>query len=70
MTSEFPNIKFKESWRNEYLKWICGFDNTQDGVLCICIIKDNGEVYGVPDAQKLMEDIPNKVRELHRVYFP
>lgn len=32
MTSEFPNIEFKESWRNEYLKWICGFANAQGGV--------------------------------------
>ena len=23
--SESQNIEFKESWRDEYLKWICGF---------------------------------------------
>ena len=27
-------------------------------------IKDNGEVCGVQDAKKLMEDIPNKVRDM------
>ena len=25
MTQESQNIEFKESWRDEYLKWICGF---------------------------------------------
>lgn len=23
--SENQNIEYKESWRDEYLKWICGF---------------------------------------------
>ena len=27
-------------------------------------VKDNGEVCGVQDAKKLMEDIPNKVRDM------
>ena len=69
MPTESQNIEFKESWRDEYLKCICGFANAQGGMLYIGI-KDNGEVCGVPDAKKLMEDITNKVRELHRVYFP
>ena len=59
MTSGFPNIEFKESWRDEYLKWICGFANAQGGVLYIGI-KDNGEIYDVQDNKKIMEDIPNK----------
>ena len=25
--SESQNIKYKEFWRDEYLKWICGFAN-------------------------------------------
>ena len=24
---ESQNIEYKESWRDEYLKWICGFAN-------------------------------------------
>jgi len=24
---ETQNIEYKESWRDEYLKWICGFAN-------------------------------------------
>ena len=26
---EQQNIEWKESWRDEYLKWICGFANAQ-----------------------------------------
>lgn len=63
MNTESQNIEFKESWRDDYLKWICGFVNAQGGVLYIGI-KDDGEVCGVHDAKKLMEDIPNKVRDM------
>lgn len=63
MNIESQNIEFKESWRDEYLKWICGFSNAQGGMLYIGI-KDSGEVCGVQDAKKLMEDIPNKVRDM------
>ena len=61
MKAESQNIEFKESWRDEYQKWICGFANAQGGTLYIGL-RDNGEVCGVQDAKKLMEDIPNKVR--------
>jgi hypothetical protein len=27
--SESQNIEYKSSWRDEYLKWICGFANAQ-----------------------------------------
>ena len=63
MTKESQNIEFKESWRDEYIKWICGFANAQGGTLYIGV-SDNGEVCGLQDAKKLMEDIPNKVRDL------
>ena len=62
MIFESQNIEFKESWRDEYLKWICGFANAQGGRLYIGMC-DNGEVCGVEHAKKLMEDIPNKVRD-------
>jgi ATP-dependent DNA helicase RecG len=63
MSTESQNIEFKESWRDEYLKWICGFANAQGGSLLVGI-RDNGDVCGVEDVKKLMEDIPNKVRDL------
>ena len=60
--SESQLIEYKESWRDEYLKWICGFANAQGGVLYIGK-RDGGSVCGVADSKKLMEDIPNKVRD-------
>ena len=27
--SENQNIEYKESWHDEYLKWICAFENAQ-----------------------------------------
>ena len=63
MNTESQNIEFKKSWRDDYLKWICGFANAQGGILYIGI-KDNGDICGVQDAKKLMEDIPNKVRDM------
>ena len=57
---ESQNIEYKESWRDEYLKWICGFANAQGGRIYIGV-NDQKEVIGLPDAKKLMEDIPNKI---------
>lgn len=57
---ESQNIEYKESWRDEYLKWICGFANAQGGKIYIGIA-DNHEVVGVADAKRLMDDIPNKI---------
>ena len=34
MQSESQNVEYKESWRDEYLKWICGFANAHGGRLC------------------------------------
>lgn len=61
--SESQLIEYKESWRDEYLKQICGFANAQGGVLYIGK-RDDGSVCGVADSKKLMEDIPNKVRDV------
>lgn len=58
---ETQNIEYKESWRDEYLKWICGFANAQGGTIYIGK-NDAGEVCGVENSKKLMEDIPNKIR--------
>ncbi len=61
--SENQNIEWKESWRDEYLKWICGFANAQGGKIYIGM-DDNGVVIGVSDSKRLLEDIPNKVRDI------
>ena len=57
---EKQDIEFKQSWRDEYLKWICAFSNTNGGTLYIGV-QDDGEVCGIEDAHKLSEDIPNKI---------
>ena len=59
--SENQNIEYKESWRDEYLKWICGFANAQGGVIYIGK-NDRGKVVGVEDSKKLLTDIPNKIQ--------
>lgn len=59
---ENQNIEYKSSWRDEYLKWICGFANAQGGKLYIGV-SDDGQVCGVLNAKRLMENIPNKIRE-------
>ncbi|MCF0187047.1 MAG: putative DNA binding domain-containing protein, partial [Bacteroidaceae bacterium] len=59
--AESQNIEYKESWRDEYLKWVCGFANAQGGIIYIGI-DDVGNVVGVKNIKKLMEDIPNKIQ--------
>jgi ATP-dependent DNA helicase RecG len=61
--SETQNIEWKKIWRDEYLKWICGFANANGGMLEIGK-DDKGNVVGLSDAQKLMEDLPNKIRDV------
>ena len=58
---ENQNIEWKESWRDEYLKWICGFANAKGGKIIIGK-NDNGEIVGLAKAKRLMEDIPNKIQ--------
>jgi ATP-dependent DNA helicase RecG len=60
---ESQNIEYKESWRDEYLKWICGFANAKGGTIYIGK-DDNGNIVGIANAKKLMEDIPNKTKDV------
>ncbi|MDR3181064.1 MAG: putative DNA binding domain-containing protein [Prevotellaceae bacterium] len=60
---EQQNIEYKSSWHDDYLKWICGFANAQGGQ--IYIGKDDaGTVVGVEGYKRLMDDIPNKIKNL------
>jgi len=59
--SETQNIEYKQSWHDDYLKWVCGFANAQGGVIFIGK-DDKGTVVGIDDYKKLMDDIPNKIR--------
>ena len=41
--AENQNIEYKESWRDEYLKWICGFANARGGRIYIGV-RDDGKI--------------------------
>jgi ATP-dependent DNA helicase RecG len=58
---ESQNTEWKATWRDEYLKGVCAFANAQGGV--IEIGKDNkGRIVGLADAERLLQDLPNKIR--------
>ena len=61
--SESHNIEYKEYWKDDYLKWICGFANSQGGKIYIGVDDDN-KIIGLKDTKRLMEDIPNKIVNL------
>ena len=58
--AEAQNIEYKSIWKDEYLRWICGFANAQGGTLIIGK-NDTGEIVGVKNSKKLLEDLPNKI---------
>jgi ATP-dependent DNA helicase RecG len=58
---ESQYIEWKEIWKDEYLKWICGFANANGGR--IFIGKNvKGEIVELKNSKKLLEDIPNKIQ--------
>ena len=63
MAPETQTVEWKSSWRDEHLKWICGFANAQGGVLEIGK-NDRGEIVGVKGVLRLLEEIPSKVQSL------
>ena len=58
---EMQNVEWKEKWKDDYLEWICGFANAQGGTIYIGK-KDDGEIVGIENAEKLLEDLPNKIK--------
>ena len=60
---ESQNIEWKEIWKDDYLKWIVGFANANGGKIIIGK-NDNGELVGLKNAKKLLEDIPNKIKDI------
>lgn len=60
---ENQQFEWKETWRDELLRWVCGFANAGGGALHIGR-NDRGKVVGLPDSAKLLEEIPNKIRDL------
>ena len=60
--TEKQNIEWKAIWKDDYLAWLCGFANAQGGRLYIGM-NDNGDVIGLKNTHKLLEDLPNKIRD-------
>lgn len=60
-------IEYKRLWKDEWLEWICGMANADGGIIYLGI-NDDGEVLGVSNAKKLMEDIPNKIISKMSIY--
>ena len=67
--SEDQNIEFKESWRDKYLKWICGFANAQGGKIFIGK-DDNGKVIGLKDGKKLTTLSISKATNPFQIFIP
>ncbi len=59
--TENQNIEYKSSWHDDHLKWVCGFANAAGGTIFLGK-NDKGEVIGISDHKKLMDDIPNKIK--------
>ena len=57
---EHQHIEWKRNWRDEYLKWVCAFANADGGELLIGV-EDNGITVGVDNAERLLEELPNKI---------
>lgn len=53
---ETQNVEYKQSWRDEYLKYISGFANAQGGTLYVGI-DDNGNVCGINNAKELLVNL-------------
>ena len=60
---ERQDVEYKSVWRDEYLKWICGFANAQGGVIYVGK-DDDGKVVSLRHAKKLLEDLPNKITSI------
>lgn len=58
---ESQNIEYKQSWHDDYLKWVCGFANSNGGVMYIGK-DDSGAITGLNNYRRLMDDLPNKIR--------
>lgn len=59
---ESQTIEWKWSWQDEYLKWLCGYANTDGGVLNIGV-NDDGYVVGLENSKKMLEALPNKIND-------
>lgn len=61
--TEQQNTEYKQTWSYDYLKWIAAFANSKGGSIYIGK-DDQGRVTGVADYKRLLDDLPNKIRDI------
>ena len=62
---EHQSVEWKQAWRDEYLKWICGYANAYGGTIYIGT-DDDGNVIGIDNAKELLDELQleyNKLRQ-------
>ena len=57
---EDQHTEFKRIWKDDYLKELCAFANSQGGVLYLGV-DDNGKVLELKNLNALLENLPNKI---------
>ena len=58
---ESQTVECKQTWRNDCLKAVSAFANSDGGVLIIGL-DDRGKPSGLKNVKRLLEDIPNTIR--------
>ena len=58
---ESQAVEYKQNWRNDCLKVISAFANSDGGVLIVGL-DDRGKPFGLKNVKRLLEDIPNTIR--------
>jgi len=67
MIVENQHTEFKMIWKDECLRSICAFANAQGGKLIIGL-GDQGNVIGIDNHKKLLDDLPNKIRDIFGLF--
>ena len=60
---ESQTVEWKWTWQDDYLKWLCGYANTDGGVLNIGV-NDDGYVVGIEETKKMLESLPSKINDV------
>lgn len=58
---EDQHTELKCLWKDEYLREVCAFANADGGTLYVGV-DDDGTIVGVNDVKKLLESLPNKIK--------
>ena len=58
---ESQTVEYKQTWRNDCLKAVSAYANSDGGVLIIGL-DDRGKPSGLKNVKRLLEDIPNTIR--------